>query len=115
MKTALYILIIFTALFREANISIQFTSNTEKDLIVSFSRKGSICLDGDILNLKVGNMEAVAKKIHCLAGCDQFQCETKKECSQGYIRIAQVAQKEKRTDCLSQVYCQNKKSHYSHF
>jgi flavodoxin len=66
-----------------------------KSLIAYFSRKGNNYLDGNIVNLPVGNTEVIAKKIQELTGSDLFKIKTVRSYPEDYTETTNVAQEEK--------------------
>jgi len=69
---------------------------SSKSLIVYYSRKGENYLNGNIVNLTVGNTEVVAKKIQSLTGSDLFEIDTVKPYPNDYTETTNVAKDEKR-------------------
>jgi flavodoxin len=67
-----------------------------KSLIAYFSRKGNNYVGGSIVNLPIGNTEAIAKKIQKLTGSDIFQIRTVKSYPEDYTETTDVAREEKR-------------------
>jgi flavodoxin len=67
-----------------------------KSLIAYFSRKGNNYVGGSIVNLPIGNTEAIAKKMQKLTGSDLFQIKTVKSYPDDYTETTNVAQEEKR-------------------
>ena len=65
-----------------------------KILIAYFSRKGNNYAFGSIVNLPVGNTEAVAKKIQALTGGDLFEIQTSRSYAQDYNKCTEEARKE---------------------
>ena len=63
-------------------------------LIAFFSRKGKNYLDGNIVDLPVGNTEVAAKMIQALAGGDLFHIDTVKPYPSDYTKATEVAQRE---------------------
>lgn len=68
--------------------------STMKTLIAYFSRKGNNYVGGSIVNLPVGNTEAVAKKIQTLTGGDLFEIKTVHSYSEDYTTCTEEAQQE---------------------
>ena len=62
-------------------------------LVAYFSRSGENYTNQGIVNLKVGNTEVVAQKIHDLTGADLFRIETVNEYPNNYDEATAVAQK----------------------
>ena len=69
---------------------------TSKSLIAYFSRKGNNYVDGRIVDLSIGNTEAVAEKIKRLTGSDTFKIKTARSYPKDYTETTNVAQEEKR-------------------
>jgi len=67
-----------------------------KSLIAWYSRKGENYLNGNIVNLTVGNTEVVARKIKKFTRGDLFEIDTVKTYPVDYTETTQVAQTEKR-------------------
>jgi len=67
-----------------------------KSLIAYFSRRGNNYLDGKIVDLPIGNTEAIAEKIQKFTGRDMFKIETVKSYPDDYTETTNVAQEEKR-------------------
>ena len=65
-------------------------------LVAYFSRAGENYTNQGIVNLKVGNTEVVAQKIHDLTGADLFRIETVNEYPNNYDEATAVAQREQR-------------------
>lgn len=70
--------------------------DTNKVLIAYFSRKGQNYVNGDIVNLPVGNTEVIAKKIHAIKGGDLFHIDTIKPYPVDYTQTTEVAKVELR-------------------
>ena len=67
-----------------------------KTLIAYYSRRGNNYVNGNIVDLPVGNTEVIAKKIQELTGGDLFQIDTVKTYPEDYTETTNVAQKELR-------------------
>jgi flavodoxin len=65
-----------------------------RTLIAYFSRKGNNYLDGNIVDLPVGNTEVTAKMIQALAGGDLFHIDTVQAYPSDYTKATEVAQRE---------------------
>ena len=65
-----------------------------RTLIAYFSRKGNNYLDGNIVDLPVGNTEVAARMIQTLAGGDLFHIDTLKGYPADYTKATEVAQRE---------------------
>ena len=71
----------------------------KKTLIAFYSRAGQNYVNGDIVDLAVGNTEVVARKIqHLLQDADLFKIDTVKEYPVDYMRTTEVAKEELRRD-----------------
>jgi flavodoxin len=70
--------------------------STKKCLIAYYSRKGQNYVNGDIVNLSVGNTEVVAKKIQSIKGGDLFHIDTIKPYPIDYMQTTEVAKVELR-------------------
>jgi flavodoxin len=72
-------------------------SDTNKNcLIAYYSRKGNNYVNGEIVNLPVGNTEAIAKKIKGFIGGDLFEINTIKPYPLDYYKTTDVAKDELR-------------------
>ncbi len=69
-------------------------TNNSKYLIVYFTRPGDNYVNGEIVNLPVGNTEVVAKMIQEMTGGDLFRIEPVNAYPGGYKEITEVAQQE---------------------
>lgn len=69
-----------------------------KVLIAYFSRKGNNYVNGDIVDLPVGNTEVAAKMIQKLTGGELFKIDTVKAYPADYTQTTEVAQQELRTN-----------------
>jgi flavodoxin len=68
---------------------------SKKTLIAFYSRAGQNYVDGNIVNLEIGNTEVVANKIKkCLADADLFKIETVKDYPDDYTDTTEVAKVE---------------------
>ena len=65
-----------------------------RTLIAYFSRKGNNYVNGNIVDLPVGNTEVAAKMIQALAGGDLFHIDTVKAYPSDYTKATEVAQRE---------------------
>ena len=74
----------------------QETNN--KSLVAYYSRRGENYLNGDIVNLKVGNTEMIAKKIRKITDSDIFQIDTIKSYSKDYYETTEVSKIEKKSN-----------------
>ena len=79
-----------------------------KTLIAYYSRRGENYVNGDIVNLPVGNTEVVAGVIQKLTGGETFQIETVKKYPADYNETTEVAQRELRAKARPEL-----KSHVS--
>ena len=67
-----------------------------KILIAYYSRKGQNYRNGNIVNLRTGNTEVVAKKIQAITGGDLFEIDTVQAYPVDYTETTEVAMTEKR-------------------
>lgn len=67
-----------------------------KSLIAYYSRAGNNYVNGDIVNLPVGNTEVAAKMIQKLTGGDIFRIDTLKPYPEGYQETTEAAKEELR-------------------
>lgn len=67
-----------------------------KPLIAYYSRKGANYVNGNIVNLTVGNTEVAATMIQKIAGSDMFHIEAAKPYPKDYMETTEVAKKELR-------------------
>jgi flavodoxin len=67
-------------------------------LIAYFSRSGNNYVNGNIINLPVGNTEIVAKRIKEMVGGDLFKINSIKKYSEDYRVCTEEAQQELRTN-----------------
>jgi len=65
-----------------------------KLLIAYYSRKGSNYLNGNIVDLPIGNTEVAAGMIQQLTGRDRFEIDTVQAYPEDYTRATEVAQEE---------------------
>ena len=65
-----------------------------KNLIIYYSRRGENYVNGDIVDLQVGNTEVVVNFIKEFVDADTFQVETVKEYPTDYMETTEVAQQE---------------------
>ena len=65
-----------------------------KSLIAYYSRKGQNYVNGNIVDLPVGNTEVIAQKIQSLTGSDLFKIDTIKEYPVYYMETTRVAKEE---------------------
>lgn len=68
--------------------------NETRSLIVYFSRPGKNYVNGEIVNLQVGNTETAAKILQKLTGGDIFRINTVKTYPEGYQEATEVAKEE---------------------
>lgn len=76
-------------------------TRSEKDmkiLVAYFSRRGQNYASGEIVELKIGNTEAVAKMIQAKLGADLFEIKTVKPYPLDYRQTTEVAKQEQRKD-----------------
>lgn len=76
------------------DLQAQTPENNPKSIVVYYSRRGNNYLNGDIVDLKVGNTEVVAGKIQALTGSDIFRIETVKPYPADYTETTGVAKAE---------------------
>lgn len=69
-------------------------AENKKSIVVYYSRRGMNYLNGDIVNLEIGNTEIVAGKIQELTGSDIFRIETVKPYPVDYTETTEVAKQE---------------------
>ncbi len=67
---------------------------TKKVLIAYYSRAGNNYVNGEIVNLPVGNTEVAANMIQKLTGSEIFRIDTAAPYPEDYQEITEVAQKE---------------------
>lgn len=79
-----------------AGVHAQTTKNkkTMRSIIVYYSRPGNNYVNGDIVNLKVGNTRVVAEKIQKLTGVDLFSIDPVKPYPEDYRQCTEVVKKE---------------------
>jgi flavodoxin len=70
--------------------------NEKKRLIAYYSRVGNNYVNGDIINLPVGNTEVAAKMILKMTGCDIFRIDTVKKYPADYHETTDKAKQELR-------------------
>lgn len=70
-------------------------SASAQTLVVYYSRTGQNYTSDGIVNLKVGNTQAVAQKIQKLTGADIFRLETVRTYAEDYYECTQQAKEEK--------------------
>lgn len=74
-----------------------------KSLIAYYSRKGQNYVNGNILNLTVGNTEIIAKKIQAMTGSDLFEIDTVEAYPKDYTETTMVARNEKKENVRPQL------------
>jgi flavodoxin len=74
-----------------------------KRLIAYYSRAGNNYVNGNIVNLAVGNTEVAAKMIQKLTGSDIFRIDTVKAYPKGYQETTEVAQQELRRNARPEI------------
>ena len=74
------------------------TDSNKKRLIAYYSRKGQNYVDGNIIDLPIGNTELAAKMIREIAGGDLFEIKTIKSYPVGYTETTEVAKLELRNN-----------------
>jgi flavodoxin len=67
----------------------------KKCLVAYFSRKGNNYVEGDIVDLPIGNTETVANKLQQITHGDLFRIATVKEYPSDYTETTNVARREK--------------------
>jgi flavodoxin len=72
--------------------------NNSKCLIAYFSRPGNNYLNGNIVNLPVGNTEVIAKKIQEMTGGNLLHIEAVNAYPEDYTKTTEIAQQELRTN-----------------
>jgi len=65
-----------------------------KSLVIYYSRKGQNYVNGDIVDLEVGNTQIAVDYIKELTGADTFEVETVNEYPVDYMETTEVAQQE---------------------
>ncbi|MDL2303106.1 hypothetical protein LJC28_01795 [Dysgonomonas sp. OttesenSCG-928-D17] len=76
------------------NTETSMGNESKKSIVVYYSRRGMNYLNGDVVDLKVGNTEVVAGKIQTLTGSNIFRIETVKSYPVDYTETTEVAQRE---------------------
>lgn len=76
------------------NTEASMENESKKSIVVYYSRRGMNYLNGDIVDLKVGNTEVVAGKIQTLTGSNIFRIETVKTYPVDYTETTEVAKQE---------------------
>ena len=77
---------------------------SKKVLIAYYSRRGENYVNGNIVNLKLGNTEVVVKKIKALLpDADVFQIDTTYEYSKSYMTCIEEAKQELRMQARPEV------------
>jgi flavodoxin len=74
-----------------------------KGLIAYYSRAGNNYVNGDIVNLPVGNTEVVANMIQKLTSSDIFRIDTVKAYPEGYQETTEVAKEELRGNARPEI------------
>ena len=69
-----------------------------KSLVIYYSRAGQNYVNGDIVDLPVGNTEIVVDYIKELTGADTFKVETVEDYPADYMETTEVAQEEQDND-----------------
>ena len=75
----------------------------KKILVAYFSRRGNNYVNGNIVNLKVGNTDVVAKKIQVITGGDLFYIQTVKAYPEDYTKCTEVAEEEQSANARPQL------------
>lgn len=66
----------------------------EKSLIIYYSRRGQNYVNGEIVDLEVGNTEVIVDYIREFTGADTFKVETVNDYPADYMETTEMAQKE---------------------
>lgn len=66
----------------------------KKSLIIYYSRRGQNYVNGEIVDLEVGNTEVIVDYIREKTGADVFEVETVDDYPTDYMKTTEVAQKE---------------------
>jgi len=74
-----------------------------KRLIAYYSRAGNNYVNGEIIDLPVGNTEVAANMIEKLTGGDVFRIETVKKYPEGYQETTEVAKEELRRNVRPEI------------
>ncbi len=74
-----------------------------KGLIAYYSRAGNNYVNGDIVNLPVGNTEVAANMIQKLTGSDVFRIDTVEPYPEDYHETAEVAKEELRGNARPEI------------
>lgn len=74
-----------------------------KSLVIYYSRRGQNYVNGDIVDLPLGNTEIVVNYIKELTGADTFQVETVEDYPVDYMETTEVAQEEQDNDARPQL------------
>lgn len=70
----------------------------KKSLIAFYSRKGNNYVNGNIVNLEIGNTEVIARMINEIIGGDIFCIDTLKPYPEDYEETTKVAKQELKTN-----------------
>ncbi len=81
----------------------QETKIEKRSLIAYYSRRGYNYVNGEIVDLKIGNTEVVANKIQSLTGSDIFRIETEGHYPEDYTKTTEVAKKEKNENARPEI------------
>lgn len=77
--------------------------NKTKGLIAYYSRAGNNYVNGEIVNLPVGNTEVAATMIQKLTGSDIFRIDTAEAYPKGYQETTEVAKEELRGNARPEI------------
>ncbi len=94
MKTVILLITFISMIKTGTDLQAQTPENNPKSIVVYYSRRGNNYLNGNIVDLKVGNTEVVAGKIQALTGSDIFRIETVKPYPAEYTETTEVAKAE---------------------
>jgi flavodoxin len=74
-----------------------------RSLIAYYSRRGNNYVNGEIVNLPVGNTEVAVNMIQKLTGSDIFRIDTVKTYPEGYQETTEVAKEELRQNARPEI------------
>ncbi|MCC8143565.1 MAG: flavodoxin family protein [Tannerellaceae bacterium] len=94
MRTFIFLITLISMITAGTGMQAQTPDTNKKSIIVYYSRRGNNYLNGNIVDLKVGNTEVVAGKIQALTGSDIFRIETVKPYPSDYTQTTEVAKAE---------------------
>jgi flavodoxin len=81
----------------------KYMINTMKKLIAYYSRAGNNYVNGDIVDLPVGNTEVAANMIQKLTGSDVFRIDTVEPYPEGYHETTELAKEELRGNARPEI------------